>query len=67
MQVESNHYGLCHDYVGGSLDAIEACYDYIGSSRDEIAAYPSNELEGISPVFILKIALRPLPRSQLRR
>ncbi len=47
-------YGLCHDYVGGSLDVIEACYDYIGSSRDEIAAYPANSLAGIGPAFILK-------------
>jgi hypothetical protein len=41
VQVESNQYGLCHDYVGGSLDAIEA--------------YPANELAGISPVFLPKI------------
>ncbi len=53
-RTESNMHGLCHDCVGGSLDAIETCYDFIGSSRDGITAYPSNLLEGISPAFILK-------------
>ena|GEM_PF-2446681 len=56
---ESNRYGLCHDYVGGSLDVIEACYDYIGSSLDAVETYPSNSLEGISPAFILKSKLGP--------
>ena len=54
MQSESNRDGLCHDYVGGSLDAIETCYDYIGSSLDCVETYPANELAGISPDFILK-------------
>ncbi len=55
MQGESNRYELCHDYVGGRRDFIAACYDYIGSSLDAVETYPSNELEGISPAFILKL------------
>ena len=57
MRGESNRYGLCHDYVGGSLDAVEACYDYIGSSLDAVETYFANELEGISPAFFLKTSL----------
>jgi hypothetical protein len=42
-QSESDRYGLCHDYVGGS--------------RDGIAAYPAIEMAGISPAFVLNVPI----------